>query len=231
MRPRIRHRLSDIRLMIGKTTDKTSSSFYCDCRKSVLLHVGLLVEALAAELAGVRSRVRVDEQVRGQRGRALERLAALLALQHMSHAVKRESHVTHADVLFSNQEINRERIDNIKLDSHYTSHHRHITDQQRCIKTLYNAFCMVAFTYSHSPSTARTVWDSRGECFDVTWTYLLIEIRRKRNVEPQGSDDSNNQGEEESLNNDTNEETAEIVASHPQDLRKSVLPEARTLIL
>ncbi|KAJ4425483.1 hypothetical protein ANN_28099 [Periplaneta americana] len=72
------------------------------------------------------------------------------------------------------------------------------------------------------------------------WKYedymlFLIPFIKKRetigNVEPQGSDDSNNQGEEESLNNDTNEETAEIAASHPQDLRKSVLPEARTLIL
>ena len=34
----------------------------------VLLHVRLLVEALAAELAGVGPRVRVDEQVCGQGG-------------------------------------------------------------------------------------------------------------------------------------------------------------------
>lgn len=47
----------------------------------VLLHVRLLVEALAAELAGVRPRVRVDEQVGGQRGRALEGLAAHPALE------------------------------------------------------------------------------------------------------------------------------------------------------
>ena len=42
----------------------------------VLFHVRLLVEALAAELAGVGPRVRVDEQVRGQRGGALEAFAA-----------------------------------------------------------------------------------------------------------------------------------------------------------
>lgn len=48
----------------------------------VLLHVGLLVEALAAKLARVRSGVRVDQQVCGQRGRPLERLAALFALQN-----------------------------------------------------------------------------------------------------------------------------------------------------
>ena len=37
----------------------------------VLLHVGLLVEALAAELARVRTRVGVDEQMCGQRGLSL----------------------------------------------------------------------------------------------------------------------------------------------------------------
>ena len=47
----------------------------------VLFHVRLLVEALAAELAGVGPRVRVDEQVRGQGGRALEGLAAHPALE------------------------------------------------------------------------------------------------------------------------------------------------------
>ena len=46
----------------------------------VLLHVGLLVEALATELARVGPRVRVDEQVRGQSGRPLEGFPALLAL-------------------------------------------------------------------------------------------------------------------------------------------------------
>jgi len=48
----------------------------------VFLHVGLLVEALATELAWVRSRVRVDQQVCGESGRPLERLPALLTLQH-----------------------------------------------------------------------------------------------------------------------------------------------------
>lgn len=47
----------------------------------VLLHVRLLVETLAAELAGVGPRVRVDEQVRGQGGRALEGFAAHPALE------------------------------------------------------------------------------------------------------------------------------------------------------
>lgn len=52
----------------------------------VLLHVGLLVEALAAVLARVGPRVRVDEQVRGERRGALERLAALLALEDAARA-------------------------------------------------------------------------------------------------------------------------------------------------
>lgn len=47
----------------------------------VLLHVRLLVETLPAELAGVGPRVRVDEQVRGQGGRALEGFAAHPALE------------------------------------------------------------------------------------------------------------------------------------------------------
>lgn len=47
----------------------------------VFLHVRLLVEPLAAVLAGVRPRVRVDEQMRGERGRALECLPAHLALE------------------------------------------------------------------------------------------------------------------------------------------------------
>jgi len=47
----------------------------------VFLHVGLLVEPLAAVLAGVGPRVRVDEQVGGQRGRPLERLPAHFALE------------------------------------------------------------------------------------------------------------------------------------------------------
>lgn len=47
----------------------------------VLLHVRLLVEALATELAGVGPGVRVDEQVGGQRGRALEGFATHPALK------------------------------------------------------------------------------------------------------------------------------------------------------
>lgn len=47
----------------------------------VLLHVGLLVEPLAAELAGVGPGVGVDEQVRGQSGRPLEAFAADLAVE------------------------------------------------------------------------------------------------------------------------------------------------------
>ena len=47
----------------------------------VLLHVGLLVEALAAVGAGVRARVGVDQHVRGQGGRPLEPLPTLPALE------------------------------------------------------------------------------------------------------------------------------------------------------
>lgn len=47
----------------------------------VLLHVRLLVEALATELARVGPSVRVDEQVGGQRGRALEGFATHSALE------------------------------------------------------------------------------------------------------------------------------------------------------
>jgi len=47
---------------------------------SVLLHVRLLVESLATILTGVGSRVRVDEEVGGQRRAPLEALAALVAL-------------------------------------------------------------------------------------------------------------------------------------------------------
>ena len=53
----------------------------------VLLHVRLLVEALATELARIRSRVRVDQQVCGESGRPLERLPALLALEHFLDVV------------------------------------------------------------------------------------------------------------------------------------------------
>ena len=49
--------------------------------EGVLLHVGFLMEALPAVLARVRARVRVDEQVRGQRGRALEAFPADLTVE------------------------------------------------------------------------------------------------------------------------------------------------------
>ena len=53
----------------------------------MLLHVGLLMEALATELAWVRSRVRVDQQVCGESGRPLERLPALLAFENFLDVV------------------------------------------------------------------------------------------------------------------------------------------------
>lgn len=55
----------------------------------VLLHVALLVEPLAAVVAGIRPRVAVDEQVGGQGAGALKALAALLALEHFLHVVHR----------------------------------------------------------------------------------------------------------------------------------------------
>ena len=55
----------------------------------MLLHVRLLVEPLAAVLARVRPRVRVDEEVRGQRRAPLERLAALLARERPLAVVNR----------------------------------------------------------------------------------------------------------------------------------------------
>jgi hypothetical protein len=48
---------------------------------SVFLHVRLLVEPLAAVLARVRPRVRVDEEVRGQRRTPLETFATLITLK------------------------------------------------------------------------------------------------------------------------------------------------------
>jgi len=48
-------------------------------RVGVFLHVGLLVERLAAERTMERSYVAVDQQVRAQSGRASESLAAALA--------------------------------------------------------------------------------------------------------------------------------------------------------
>lgn len=64
----------------------------------VLLHVGLLMEALATELAWVRSRVRVDQQVCGECGRPLERLPALLALEDLLDVVN-SSMLTEADLV------------------------------------------------------------------------------------------------------------------------------------
>jgi len=53
----------------------------------VFLHVGLLMKSLAAELARVRAGVGVDQEVRGERRRALERLAALATLEAALGAV------------------------------------------------------------------------------------------------------------------------------------------------
>ena len=55
----------------------------------VLLHVGLLVEPLAAVLARIGPRVRMNEQVRGERARPLEALAALAALEAALVLVRR----------------------------------------------------------------------------------------------------------------------------------------------
>jgi len=49
---------------------------------SVLLHIALLVESLAAELARVRSRVRMDQKVSAERARSFEGFTALLAFEH-----------------------------------------------------------------------------------------------------------------------------------------------------
>ena len=47
----------------------------------MFLHVGLLVESLAAEVAGVGPGVAVDQQVGGQGAASLERLPALRTLK------------------------------------------------------------------------------------------------------------------------------------------------------
>lgn len=52
------------------------SKFTC-VNVGVLLHVRLLMKPFTAILAGVGTGVRVNEQMRGQRGRALERFATL----------------------------------------------------------------------------------------------------------------------------------------------------------
>lgn len=53
----------------------------------VLLHVALLVESLAAVAAGIRPRVAVYEQMRGEGAGALEALAALFALKDLLHVM------------------------------------------------------------------------------------------------------------------------------------------------
>ena len=55
----------------------------------VLLHVGFLMETLAAVHARVRSRVGMDEQVRGQCRRALEAFAAGFTLKAAFLRVRR----------------------------------------------------------------------------------------------------------------------------------------------
>lgn len=42
----------------------------------VLLHIGFLMEAFSAVLTGIRSGVRMDEEVRGQSGRSLKAFVA-----------------------------------------------------------------------------------------------------------------------------------------------------------
>lgn len=49
--------------------------------EGVLLHVRLLVEPLPAVLARIRPRVGMDEQMRGERGGALEALTADFAAE------------------------------------------------------------------------------------------------------------------------------------------------------
>jgi len=62
----------------------------------VLFHVRLLVEAFAAVLARVRSRVGVNQQVRGQRRRSLETLAALQTRERATSRSRRVSISTSA---------------------------------------------------------------------------------------------------------------------------------------
>lgn len=64
----------------------------------VLLHVGLLMESLAAILAGIRSGIAVDEQMRGEGRGALERLAALFALQ--GRKKEKNTNLEHVKYLF-----------------------------------------------------------------------------------------------------------------------------------
>lgn len=53
----------------------------------VLLHVALLMEPLAAVGAGIRPRVAVYEQMRGEGAGSFEAFAALLALEDLLHIV------------------------------------------------------------------------------------------------------------------------------------------------
>ena len=55
----------------------------------VLFHVRLLVESLATVLARIGTRVRVDQEVGGQRRTPLESLAALLAIESLFAVMNR----------------------------------------------------------------------------------------------------------------------------------------------
>lgn len=65
----------------AQNTDRKRKSRRTCVDESVFLHVGLLVEPLPAVLARIGPRVRVDEQVRGQRGRPLKAFAADFAVE------------------------------------------------------------------------------------------------------------------------------------------------------
>lgn len=69
------------KIFCKRKTKKSDRQLLTRVNVCVLLHVRFLVEPLATELAGVGPGVRVDEEVRGQSGGALERLAAHLALK------------------------------------------------------------------------------------------------------------------------------------------------------
>ena len=70
----------------GDTLSAFVVQFTC-VNVGVFLHVTLLVEPLAAVLAGIRPRVRMNEQMSGQGRRSLEGLPALLALKLLIDAV------------------------------------------------------------------------------------------------------------------------------------------------
>lgn len=57
----------------------------------VLLHVGFLMEPFAAKLARIRSRVGMDQQMRGQGGRPFERFTTLFAFEQLFDVVRRSS--------------------------------------------------------------------------------------------------------------------------------------------